>query len=148
MKITRKNPFTGQENTLDLPITLRQYDAYMNGALAQRAFPDLTPDQREFIISGIPPGELERNFALKVPKEAFGPGAAEEGDLLVAFASDLGWEVGWWPELIKFDDGKDFIVFERASEFYTEATTHEDREFGGCFYKSLDGSRAMKIFND
>lgn len=52
MEITRKSSATGKRHTLDLPITDAQIAKYHNGALVQDAFPHLTADQREFIISG------------------------------------------------------------------------------------------------
>ena len=52
MEITRKSSVTGKRHTLDLPITDAQIAKYHNGALVQDAFPHLTADQREFIISG------------------------------------------------------------------------------------------------
>ncbi len=53
MKITRTNPFNGETNTLDLNITEEQVQAYMDGALIQNAFPNLSADDREFIMTGI-----------------------------------------------------------------------------------------------
>ena len=54
MKITRTNPFNvAESNTMDLPITLDQVDAYMQGVLVQDAFPQLDAAQREFIKTGI-----------------------------------------------------------------------------------------------
>ena len=54
MKITRTNPFTGQENTMDLAVTYEQVEAYFEGKLlVQDAFPNLTPGEREFIKTGI-----------------------------------------------------------------------------------------------
>ena len=54
MKITRTNPFNAAEiNTMDLPVTLDQVDAYMQGVLVQDAFPQLDAAQREFIKTGI-----------------------------------------------------------------------------------------------
>lgn len=53
MKITRRSEFTGIERTLDLPITEEQIKLYENGALIQVAFPNLTNDQREFLMTGV-----------------------------------------------------------------------------------------------
>lgn len=63
MKITRVSPLSGQPNTLDLPITQEQLDVWRAGALVQAVFPHLSPDQREFMISGLVPGEFESLFA-------------------------------------------------------------------------------------
>ena len=54
MKITRTNPFTGQENTLDLDVTFEQVEAYFERKLlVQDAFPQLSAGEREFIKTGI-----------------------------------------------------------------------------------------------
>ncbi len=60
MKITRTHPFTGVTNTLDLNITSEEWERYLNGELVQNAMPHLNEDEREFIISGIPPGEWDK----------------------------------------------------------------------------------------
>lgn len=52
MKITRKSPLTGIVTTIDLPITNEQLRRYERGAMIQDAFPNLTPDEREFYITG------------------------------------------------------------------------------------------------
>ncbi len=63
MLITRKSQLTGKEHTLDLPVTQEQMFNYENNRmLAQKAFPDLPREQREFIISGITPEEWESEF--------------------------------------------------------------------------------------
>jgi hypothetical protein len=59
LKITRTDPFTGQENTLDLKVTPTQMARWQAGALAQSVFTFLNADEREFIISGIPPGKWD-----------------------------------------------------------------------------------------
>ena len=53
MKITRTNPFNGEVNTLDIEVTDEQVQAYMDGALIQNAFPNLSAGDREFIKTGI-----------------------------------------------------------------------------------------------
>jgi hypothetical protein len=57
MLITRKSRFSGKTNTMDLPVLEIEYSAWMNGVPAQTAFPNLSADQREFIISGTTPEE-------------------------------------------------------------------------------------------
>ena len=49
MKITRIDPFTQKENTMELDITQAQLDRWQNGELIQNVFPYLTADEREFI---------------------------------------------------------------------------------------------------
>jgi hypothetical protein len=53
MRIVRQHPFTREMNERELDITPEQYDAYCNGALIQHAFPQLSADDREFILTGI-----------------------------------------------------------------------------------------------
>ena len=65
MKITKKNLLTGKEHTLDLPVTQEQYDAWKSGTLIQIAMPNLSPEEREFLISGMLPGEFDKVFKKK-----------------------------------------------------------------------------------
>ena len=53
---------SGVTRTLDLPVTQQQLDSYAQGALLQNAFPNLNPDEREFIKSGITAEEWESLF--------------------------------------------------------------------------------------
>lgn len=53
MLVTRKSFISGVERTLDIPVTQEQLDAWDSGVLAQIAFPNLTADQREFIMTGV-----------------------------------------------------------------------------------------------
>jgi hypothetical protein len=53
MRITRKDPFSRKTNTLDIPCTEEQLKAWRNGVLIQNAMPNLTPDEREFLMTGI-----------------------------------------------------------------------------------------------
>jgi hypothetical protein len=62
MNITRKSPISGIERTLDLPITQEQIDSWENGELIQVALPDLTANQREFLLTGIVQDEWDALF--------------------------------------------------------------------------------------
>lgn len=64
MKVTRKSSFSGKENTMDLDITEEQLADYetTNGPLVQNAFPNLSADEREFIMTGITPDEWNDMF--------------------------------------------------------------------------------------
>lgn len=63
MKITRKSILSGTERTLEIPVTEEQLAKYESGmVLAQVAFPDLTPDQREFIMTGVTPEDWDEAF--------------------------------------------------------------------------------------
>lgn len=64
MKITRKSYISGIERTLDLDVTPEQLDRYyIQGALLQEAFPNLTAGEREFIKTGITDEEWDSMFA-------------------------------------------------------------------------------------
>lgn len=58
VKVTRKSPFSGKTNTINIDVTQAQLDAYEGGAFVQNAFPHLTADEREFIMTGITPDEF------------------------------------------------------------------------------------------
>ncbi len=57
MLIKRCSAFTGVVRVLEIPVTQEQLDAWQNGVLVQHAMPNLTADQREFVISGVTPEE-------------------------------------------------------------------------------------------
>lgn len=65
MNITRTSMFTGVRRTIDLPVTEAQMQAYLEGALLQNAFPNLTAGEREFIKSGVTDEEWETLFDSK-----------------------------------------------------------------------------------
>ena len=52
MKITRKSEVSGITRTMDLDITVAEVMQWEGGKPAQYAFPNLTADQREFIMTG------------------------------------------------------------------------------------------------
>lgn len=62
MQVTRTSVQSGVTRTLELPITPEQMAAFEAGALIQEAFPALTPDQREFILTGITAEEWDELF--------------------------------------------------------------------------------------
>lgn len=62
MLIRRTSMFSGKTNEMEIPITQEQFNAWMLGDLIQDAIPELTPDQREFLISGVTPDEWEEMY--------------------------------------------------------------------------------------
>ena len=62
MLVSRVSPFSGNTHIMDLPITVEQVIEFNRGALVQNAFPHLTADEREFILTGITPQEWEEAF--------------------------------------------------------------------------------------
>jgi hypothetical protein len=63
--VKRKSPFSGQINTMDLPITMEQIQRWQGGELIQNAMPNLNADEREFLISGITAEEWKQTFGPK-----------------------------------------------------------------------------------
>ena len=53
MEITRTSIITGIERTQDIPVTQEQLNEWEGGTLIQKVMPELTPSQREFIMTGI-----------------------------------------------------------------------------------------------
>jgi hypothetical protein len=71
MQVTKVSPFTGKENTLEIPLTDAEFrhgcELYRAGALIQEAFPGLSAGLREFLLTGITPEEWERE--MKEPED-------------------------------------------------------------------------------
>jgi hypothetical protein len=64
--VTRRSVFSGEVRTMILPVTTQQQDDYINNrGPIQNIMPNLTCDQREFILSGATPEEWDAN----VPEE-------------------------------------------------------------------------------
>lgn len=63
MKVTRKSMISGESHTMDLPITQAQLETWMeSNTLIQNAFPHLTEDQREFLLTGTTAEEWNETF--------------------------------------------------------------------------------------
>ena len=62
MKITRTSTFSGVERTIDLPITQEQLTAWTAGTLIQEAMPQLSADEREFVMTGVTAPEWAEEF--------------------------------------------------------------------------------------
>jgi len=69
MKITKTSPFSGLTNVMDINITQEQYLAWLDGTLIQNAMPNISADEREFIMTGITPSEWEENFGASEEEE-------------------------------------------------------------------------------
>ena len=61
MLVEKTHLITGKVNTMDLPVTQAQMDLYnsVGRPNVQDIFPDLDVDQREFLISGMLPGDYD-----------------------------------------------------------------------------------------
>lgn len=69
MKITRTSDLTGEQHTRDIPGVTQErldrcwkFNANREGKHIQDEFPELSPDDREFLISGITPEEWASAF--------------------------------------------------------------------------------------
>lgn len=64
MKIVRRSPFSGIIHEMDLPVTQEELDEYYSpqGRLIQQIWPNLTPGEREFIMTGITDDEWQAAF--------------------------------------------------------------------------------------
>lgn len=53
MILEKRSPLTKEYNRMELPITVEEYEiGISSGEHIQNAFPQLSPDQREFILTG------------------------------------------------------------------------------------------------
>ena len=62
MKITKVSDMSGKTHTLDINVTQEQIDAWHGGMLIQNAIPNLSPDEREFLMTGVTPQEWDEMF--------------------------------------------------------------------------------------
>ncbi len=64
MLIKRTSPFTGKVHIFDLPVTEAQMAVFGQRVrpMVQDIFPDLAPEWREFIKTGITPEEWDNAF--------------------------------------------------------------------------------------
>ena len=53
MLIYKKSTISGKINGMMIPVSKNQINRWENGELIQDVMPDLTKDEREFMISGI-----------------------------------------------------------------------------------------------
>jgi|TARA_R100001460_G_scaffold64614_1_gene104881 hypothetical protein len=64
MRILRKSVLTGNVNTMDINVTDEQFTKYLgSNECIQNVLPDLSVDEREFLISGITPDEWDNTFS-------------------------------------------------------------------------------------
>ncbi len=62
MKLTRKSSFTGIERSLEIDVAEEQMVLWQSGVVIQTAMPNLTSDEREFILTGITAEEWNDEF--------------------------------------------------------------------------------------
>ena len=62
MIITRTSTLSGHISSMDIDVTLEQVASWEQGELVQNAMPNLSADDREFIMTGITPTEWNEMF--------------------------------------------------------------------------------------
>ena len=62
MAVTRTSTLSGKTRTLQIEVDPADVQRYEEGELIQKAFPYLSDDEREFIITGVTPDEWEATF--------------------------------------------------------------------------------------
>ncbi len=62
MLVTKRSPFSGKIHTLDVPVTQAQLDDWNSGTMIQEAMPNVSPELREFLMTGITPEEWKKEF--------------------------------------------------------------------------------------
>lgn len=65
MKVEKRSPRTGQVNVREIPVTEEQLLRWKNGELIQNAMPNLSSDDREFLMTGYTP----EDWAVLFPPE-------------------------------------------------------------------------------
>jgi len=62
MLITRTSSLSGNTNSMEIEVTQEQLSSWESGVLIQNAMPNLSADEREFIMTGITPEEWDSAF--------------------------------------------------------------------------------------
>ncbi len=62
MLVKKLNRLTGQVNEMELDVTQEQLCAFRDGMFVQDAFPNLTPTEREFMLTGMTVAEQKALF--------------------------------------------------------------------------------------
>lgn len=68
--IIQTSRLTGKQHAMNLPITLHQLAEWRQGALIQDVMPHLSNNEREFLMTGIPPEEWAAAFPPEDDKES------------------------------------------------------------------------------
>ena len=63
MLISKFSPISMKDHTRDIPVTQEQLNARKSGVLIQNAMPNISADDREFLMTGITPEEWDCHFS-------------------------------------------------------------------------------------
>ena len=80
MHIIKKSMMTNKVNSRDIDVTNDQLEAWQSGTLIQDAMPNLSPDDREFLMTGITPEEWEILTEMDEEYEDYDDGYEEDED--------------------------------------------------------------------
>ena len=65
MLVGKKSQLSGKSHEMEIDVSEKQITLWMEGALIQDVMPNLSPDEREFLMTGITPaewGQMESAF--------------------------------------------------------------------------------------
>jgi len=62
MLIAKTSSLTSRTHEMEIDVSDKQIALWMEGALIQDVMPNLSPDEREFIMTGITPDEWAAEF--------------------------------------------------------------------------------------
>ena len=63
MLVSKFSPISMKDHTREIPVTQEQIDAWKSGVLIQNAMPNISADDREFLMTGITPEEWDNHFS-------------------------------------------------------------------------------------
>jgi hypothetical protein len=63
MLVGKKSQLSGKSHEMEIDVSEKQITLWMEGELIQNVMPNLTPTEREFLISGMSIAEQEAVFA-------------------------------------------------------------------------------------
>ena len=63
LQVSKRSVASGELNTMVLDFTMPQYMDWKGGMLIQNAMPQLSADEREFLMTGMTPAEWNEMFA-------------------------------------------------------------------------------------
>jgi hypothetical protein len=72
--------FTGIKRSMEIPINQEQLNTWERGELIQKVMPHLSPDQREFIMTGVTKEEWDETFGETITDFNTKLGHHPEGD--------------------------------------------------------------------
>jgi hypothetical protein len=63
MLVGRKSQLSGKTHEMEIAVSEKQITLWLEGALIQEVMPNLNPEEREFLMTGITPAEWTEAFA-------------------------------------------------------------------------------------